>query len=49
MKFKIEILNYDSEWVVYCIAGTIHQKDSVLMDLELLHNFKPFQIRCTTI
>lgn len=47
MKIKVEVLNYDSQWVNYCNAVTRCQADNAVYDLQHTHNFKPFQIRCT--
>lgn len=47
MKIKVEVLNYDSEWVTYCNAHTRYKAEWAVADLQNNHNFKSFQIRCT--
>lgn len=49
MKYKVQLLNYDSEWVDYCIAESTFQCDCALNDLKTCHNFKDFQIRCVNL
>lgn len=49
MKIKVEILNYDSEWVTYCNAVSRFHADNAIYDLRVKHNFESFQIRCTEV
>lgn len=45
MKYKVYVLNYDSEWVIYCQAATRFQTESAVADLQNVHNFQPHQIK----
>lgn len=44
MKYLVQLLNYDSNWVTYCEAPTLHYVDEAVADLHN-HGFKKFQIR----
>ena len=44
MKYKVQLLNYDSQWVDYCIAPTLYNAECAVHDLQY-HGFKDFQIR----
>lgn len=44
MKYKVQLLNYDSEWVDYCNAPTLQY--AVQADADLHHHgFQDFQNR----
>lgn len=45
MKYKVQLLNYDSEWVDYCNAPTKFYAQQAYNDLREVHNFQPHQIR----
>lgn len=49
MKIKVEILNYDSEWVTYCNAQTRYQAECAVADLQNNHSFYVHQIRLTEV
>lgn len=44
MKFEVQLLNYDSEWVRYCAPTTFHYANEARIDL-LNKGFQPFQMR----
>lgn len=44
MKYKVQLLNYDSQWVDYCKAPTLHYAQEAMADLRN-HGFKYFQFR----
>ena len=44
MKYKVQLLNYDSEWVDYCNAPTKIYADEAYQDL-LRHGFLNHQIK----
>lgn len=46
MKYIVYVLNYDSEWIVYCNAGTRFYADCAIADLMNVHHFQPHQIKC---
>ena len=46
MKTKVYVLNFDSEWVLYCTAVTRFQCECAVADLQNNHNFKSHQIKC---
>lgn len=44
MKYLVQLLNYDSEWITYCKADTLWQ--AVQADADLHHHgFQDFQIQ----
>lgn len=48
MKYAIQILNYDSEWVTYAKSPADYYTERVIEDLHH-HGFKNFQIRIIEI
>lgn len=44
MKYKVQVLNYDSKWVTYCDALTDFYAEIAKADLEA-HRFEDYQIR----
>lgn len=44
MKYKVQLLNYDSEWVDYCISPTEYHAGEAYSDL-IMHGFFNHQIR----
>ena len=48
MKYKILILNYDSEWVIYATSPGDWYTKSVIEDLHN-HGFKDYQIKVEEI
>lgn len=44
MKYIVQLLNYDSEWVTYCKSSTKLFAQQAVNDL-LNHGFKPYQIK----
>lgn len=44
MKYKVQLLNYDSEWVDYCNAPTHFYALAAVENLHH-HGFKDFQIK----
>lgn len=44
MKWKVLLLNYDSEWVEYCNSPTLHHAMEADADL-LRKGFKEYQIK----
>lgn len=47
MKYKVQLLNYDSDWVDYCVAYTKFYADAAVQNLQE-HGFKDFQIKIVT-
>ena len=45
MKFKVQLLNYDSDWVDYCITDTKFYADKAVEDLRFKHNFEKYQVK----
>lgn len=48
MKYKVQLLNYDSEWITYCNADTLWQAKQANADLHL-RGFRDFQIQLVKI
>ena len=46
MKIKVYVLNYDSEWVLYCDASSRWLAECAVANLQNVHNFQPHQIKC---
>lgn len=44
MKYKTELLNYDSEWITYCDYSSKFEAFAAYGDLQM-HGFREFQIR----
>ena len=44
MKYLVQLLNYDSNWVTYAESPTYFGAHAAEVDLQQ-HNFKDFQIR----
>jgi hypothetical protein len=44
MKYVVQLLNYDSEWVTYCESPTRFYAEDALEDLRR-HGFHHYQIR----
>ena len=44
MKYKVLLLNYDSEWVEYCNSPTLHYAIEANADL-LRKGFKEYQVK----
>lgn len=44
MKYKVQLLNYDSEWVNYCNAQTLYNAECAVHDLKY-HGFEDYQIK----
>lgn len=47
MKYHVMLLNYDSEWVIYCEAPTRFYAELAEADL-VNHGFKDYQIKILT-
>ena len=45
MKYKVQLLNYDSEWVDYCVATSQYYAEQAVHDLRQNHNFEKFQVQ----
>ena len=48
MKYKVQVLNYDSIWVDYCDAPTKFYAQCAEQDL-LAHRFQKHQIQIVTV
>ena len=44
MKYELLLLNYDSEWVVYCSSPTLQYAVEACVDLRH-HGFQEFQTK----
>lgn len=45
MKIFVQVLNYDSVWVTYCVAQSELHAQQAVADLRYRHNFQQFQIQ----
>lgn len=45
MKYKVELLNFDSDWVTYSTSSTKWGAKVAQVDLIYNHHFQDFQVR----
>lgn len=48
MKYIVQLLNYDSEWVTYCVSTTRFNAECAVADLQNVHGFQTHQIQVLT-
>lgn len=48
MKYIVQLLNYDSEWVTYCVSPTRFYAECAVADLQNAHGFQVHQIQVLT-
>lgn len=46
MKYEVSLLNWHSNWIVYCNAQSQWEARCAMNELQEVHKFEPFQVKC---